>query len=174
MNELFDNDFLERIRRMSISLNIKVSGGVGGNRKSRSKGASIEFSDYREYSTGDDFRRIDWNAYGRFEKLFIKLFMEEREAPVSIFIDASRSMKWGTPDKSVASRRLAASIGCMALFNLDSLSIHAVSNGPVSSATSLSGRQGFARMLNFLEKLEYGGETSLAGSIRDCRIRREN
>ena len=173
MNELFDSEFLDKIRRLAITSRITVSGGMGGNRKSRSKGASVEFSDYREYSAGDDFRRIDWNAYGRFEKLFIKLFMEEREAPVNIFIDASQSMKWGNPDKSVASRKLAAALGCMALSNYDRLSIFALSDQPKSSIASLRGRQGFARILDFLVKMEYGGKTALADAIKKCKLKND-
>jgi hypothetical protein len=70
MSELFDSEFINKIQRIALSRGIIVTGGAGGNRKSRQKGSSVEFSDYREYSEGDDFRRIDWNAYGRFEKLY--------------------------------------------------------------------------------------------------------
>ena len=79
-----------------MQIKIPISGQATGNRKSRSKGSSVEFSDFREYVPGDDFRRIDWNAYGRFNKLFIKLYMEEREAPVNIFLDSSLSMDYET------------------------------------------------------------------------------
>jgi len=92
MSELFDGKFLQTIQQLTLSAHFSIDGSTAGNRKSRSKGSSVEFSDYREYIPGDDFRRIDWNAYGRFEKLIVKLFMEEREAPVNIFLDVSKSM----------------------------------------------------------------------------------
>jgi len=122
MSQLFDSEFLKKIQQLVITSKIVLSDGAGGNRKSRSKGSSIEFSDYREYSLGDDFRRIDWNAYGRFEKLFIKLFMEEREAHVHIFLDTSKSMDWGEPNKSFASRRLAAELSYISPSNYDKVS----------------------------------------------------
>jgi uncharacterized protein (DUF58 family) len=71
--KVLDNNTLRKIHSLSMQIKIPISGQATGNRKSRSKGSSVEFSDFREYVPGDDFRRIDWNAYGRFNKLFIKL-----------------------------------------------------------------------------------------------------
>ncbi|MDP4178692.1 MAG: DUF58 domain-containing protein, partial [Bacillota bacterium] len=98
--KIFDTEFLKKLDSIALNANITMSEGSSGSRKSKSKGSSVEFSDYREYTAGDDFRRVDWNAYGRFDRLFVKLFMEEREALINIFIDSSKSMNYGNPKKS--------------------------------------------------------------------------
>lgn len=104
----FDEDFLNKLEQLKLHSKKTIQGGTGGNRRSKAKGSSIEFSDFREYSPGDDYRSIDWNAYARFEKLFIKLYMEERETNISILLDSSASMGKTDPNKAIAAKRLAA------------------------------------------------------------------
>ena len=82
---------LERYRRLHLNIRRSLSQGEG-TRRSSSKGRSAEFSGYREYIPGDDMRYVDWNAYARLDKLYIKEFMEEREGRVNIYLDTSRSM----------------------------------------------------------------------------------
>lgn len=171
MSELFSSDFLGRIQQLTIKTRLVLADGAAGNRKSRSKGSSVEFSDYREYTRGDDFRRIDWNAYGRFEKLFIKLFMEERESPVHIFLDTSKSMDWGEPNKSFASRRLAAALSYIALANYDRVSLLCLDNRISKSKLSLRGKNAFPEVLNFLEGVEYTGTTDLTGALKNYNMK---
>ncbi|MCR4436781.1 MAG: DUF58 domain-containing protein [Clostridiales bacterium] len=171
MSELFDSEFLKKLQRLVINSRIVLSEGMGGNRKSRSKGSSVEFSDYREYAASDDFRRVDWNAYGRFEKLYIKLFMEEREAPVHVFLDTSKSMDWGEPNKSVASRRLAAVLSYISLSNYDTVSLTSIGSRMEESKASLRGKNSFKEVLDFLEKMEYGGPTDLYAAVRDSGLK---
>ena len=170
MSEIFDSSFLNKLQNIAVSSRISVSGGMGGNRKSRSKGSSVEFSDYREYATGDDFRRIDWNAYGKFEKLFLKLFMEEREAPINIMLDTSASMNFGEPGKSVASRRLAAALSFIALANYDRLGLYGLTDKATPQGETLRGRYTFPKILNFLENISYEGTTNLLNAIKGCKI----
>lgn len=160
-SQLFDSDFLKKLEQMVISSRITLMDGASGNRKSRAKGSSVEFSDYREYAIGDDFKRIDWNAYGRFEKLFIKLFMEEREAPVHIFLDTSKSMDWGVPNKSIASRRLAAALSYISLSNYDRVSLVCLNNRVELFKSSLRGKNAFGEVMNMLERLDYIGITDI-------------
>jgi len=164
-SQIFDSDFLRKLEKLVISSRMTIADGASGNRKSRAKGSSVEFSDYREYSIGDDFKRIDWNAYGRFEKLFIKLFMEEREAPVHIFLDTSKSMDWGEPNKSIASRRLAAALSYISLSNYDRLSLVFLSNAVESFNKALRGRNSFGEVLNLMEGLKYTGQTDIYNTI---------
>jgi uncharacterized protein (DUF58 family) len=171
MSQLFDSDFLKKLQQLVITSKVILTDGGGGNRKSRSKGSSVEFSDYREYTLGDDFRRIDWNAYGRFEKLFIKLFMEEREAPVNLFLDTSKSMDWGEPNKSMASRRLAAALCYISLSNYDRVSIACLSNTVEKMKLSLRGKNSFGDVLDMLEKLEYNRGTDLLAAIRQFNLK---
>ena len=105
--KLFDQEFFAKLNNLAIAMNTRMTYGIGGGRKSNAKGNSVEFSDFREYRLGDDIRRIDWNAYGRFDKLFVKLFMEEKEGLFQIFLDASKSMDFGEKNKSVCAQRIA-------------------------------------------------------------------
>lgn len=170
MSELFDGEFLKKLQNLVLTSRIVVSGGAEGNRKSRSKGSSVEFSDYREYAPGDDFRRIDWNAYGRFDKLFLKLFTEEREAVVNIFLDTSKSMDWGEPNKSIASRRLAAALGFISLSNYDRLTIASISNRPENIRMSLKGKNSFKDVLRFLENVSYESPTDIFAALKGLNI----
>ncbi|MCI7097947.1 MAG: DUF58 domain-containing protein, partial [Lachnospiraceae bacterium] len=80
MSELFDEEFFARLNRLKLAMHIRLDRGMSGGRKSSARGSSVEFSDFREYLPGDDIRRIDWNVYGRLDKLYVKQFMEEKEA----------------------------------------------------------------------------------------------
>ncbi|MCX7841725.1 MAG: DUF58 domain-containing protein [Clostridia bacterium] len=171
MSELFDSNFLNKLQQLVITSKIILSDGSGGNRKSRSKGSSVEFSDYREYSPGDDYRRIDWNAFGRFEKLFVKLYMEEREAPVQILLDTSRSMSWGEPSKSIASRKLAAALGYISLANYDRVTLACLNNTLHSFKPSLRGKNSFGELLDCLEKVEYSGTTDIYAALQAMNIK---
>lgn len=170
MSQLFDSEFLQKVQRLVLKTRFSLDGTSAGNRKSRSKGSSVEFSDYREYAPGDDFRRVDWNAYGRFEKLFVKLFMEEREAPVSIFLDVSKSMDWGEPNKSIQSRRLAAALGYISLANFDRVSVFCVEEGIQQMCRNIRGKNLFHRITDILEHVRYRGESQIQKAVEDCRM----
>jgi uncharacterized protein (DUF58 family) len=116
---LFSEDFLLRLERISLAAHKAVAGQTQGERRSPRRGQSVEFADFRPYTTGDDIRRIDWNAYARLEKFFIKLFVEEEDLTVHFIIDASRSMSWGQPQKLDYAIRTAGALGYIALCGLD-------------------------------------------------------
>jgi len=143
-----------------------VKGATGGNRKSSHKGSSVEFSDFREYVYGDDFRRIDWNAYARFERLFIKLFMEEQETLITIFLDCSKSMDWGEPHKGNLAKQLGAVFAYLALANFDRVGLAGLSEKPEYHLSPFSGKQGFWNALRFIEGIPYGGKTKLNTAIQ--------
>lgn len=170
MSVLFDSDFLKKIEQMSLHFCLTMDGTAAGNRKSRSKGSSVEFSDYREYANGDDFRRVDWNAYGRFEKLFIKLFMEEREAPVHIFIDVSKSMDWGEPNKSIVSRRLAAALGYVSLAGFDRVSLYCADEGIQTVCRDVRGKNFFYKLTGLLENVQYSGKSNMLKAVEGARM----
>lgn len=170
-SQLFDSDFLKKLEQLVISTKITLADGASGNRKSRAKGSSVEFSDYREYSIGDDFKRIDWNAYGRFEKLFIKLFMEEREAPIHIFLDNSKSMDWGEPNKSIASRRLAAALSYISLCSYDRVSLVCMNDVVDKFKSDLRGKNSFSQILNLMDNLEYKGTTDIFNTVSKYNLK---
>ncbi len=169
MSGLFDHEFLETIRRLSLNTRMSLDAGNVGVRKSKSKGSSVEFSDFREYTEGDDFRKIDWNAYGRFERLFVKLFMEEREAQVSVFLDISKSMKHGNPEKSTTASRLAGAFAYMSLANYDRVNLFCVNNRITTSIKSLRGVNSFSQIVSTIENLSYDGESSIVTALKDYR-----
>lgn len=163
---IFDTEFLKKLDTIAINVRMLMSEGGGGNRKSRSKGSSVEFSDFREYAIGDDFRRIDWNAYGRFDKLFIKLFMEEQEALINIFVDSSKSMSYGNPKKSELSLKLAGILSFLALNNLDRVCINSINSEAIKQSTAVTGRSMFDRCIAFLESISFSGATDINASIK--------
>lgn len=116
---MLDAAFFDRLSQLRLAMGHRTSLNLTGNRKSIQKGSSMEFSDFREYMPGDDIRRIDWNAYGRLDRLYVKEYMEEKEAVVSVLVDTSASMDYGTQKKSELACMLAAALSYMGLNNMD-------------------------------------------------------
>ncbi len=130
---LFDEPFLRRLDRLALLARRAAAGKTQGERRSRKRGQSVEFSDFRPYAPGDDFRRIDWNAYARLERFFIKLFVEEEDLTVHLLVDASASMDWGQPNKLRYAARAAGALGYVALVGLDRVTVTALgSNKPTT------------------------------------------
>ena len=162
----FDSDFLKKLERFILYSRRPVLGIAGGNRRSRAKGSAIEFSDFREYTLGDDYRSIDWNAYARFERLFVKLYMEEQEANVTVFLDVSASMDSGEPNKGTLARELAAVFAGISLANYDRVGIAAIDDGVRKELPSFSGKAGIPKALGFLEGIEFRGRTDLRRALK--------
>src|ERR1035441_2466749 len=116
-------ELLRRLEQFQLLAARRAKSSAKGERRSRARGQSVEFADYRNYVHGDDFRYLDWNLYGRLERLFLKLYEEERELPVRIFLDASESMTFGEPRKFHFARQVAAAIGYVALSGFDRVSV---------------------------------------------------
>ena len=122
-NGLLTPELLRRLEQFQLLAARRAKSSAKGERRSRARGQSVEFADYRTYVHGDDFRYLDWNLYGRLERLFLKLYEEERELPVRIFLDASESMTFGTPRKFDFARQVAAALGYVALCGFDRVSV---------------------------------------------------
>jgi len=120
---LLTPELLRRLEQFQLLAARRAKSSARGERRSRARGQSVEFADYRNYVHGDDFRYLDWNLYGRLERLFLKLYEEERELPVRIFLDASESMTFGEPRKFDFARQVAAAIGYVALAGFDRVSV---------------------------------------------------
>src|ERR1041385_820013 len=120
---LLTPELLRRLEQFQLLAARRAKSSARGERRSRARGQSVEFADYRTYVHGDDFRYLDWNLYGRLERLFLKLYEEERELPVRIFLDASESMSFGQPAKFDFARQVAAAIGYVALSGFDRVSV---------------------------------------------------
>lgn len=120
---IFDEAFIEQLERVQMGIALRLHEGLQGGRGSSAKGSSLEFSDFREYEPGDDFRRIDWTAYGRLDKLFIKVFMEEKEAVFNLFLDQSKSMAFGNPTKGKKSLQIVAALSYIVMKHQDKVNI---------------------------------------------------
>jgi len=119
----FDSAFLHQLERLSIPNRRPLQGASSGPRRSPRHGASVEFADFRNYVPGDDFRRVDWKAFGRLDRIFLRLYQAEEITVVTILLDHSTSMQFGRPSKGLTAARLAAILSYVALHNYDSVAI---------------------------------------------------
>src|SRR5437867_13095782 len=125
MAALLTPELLRRLEQFQLLARRRAKSSLKGERRSKARGQSVEFADYRNYVAGDDFRYLDWNLYGRLDRLFLKLYEEERELPVTVFLDASESMTFGEPRKFDFARQVAAAVGYVALCGFDRVSVAA-------------------------------------------------
>lgn len=169
MASVITPEFMAMIARVQLQTSIRLKNNPTGGRRSQSKGSSVEFSDYRIYSPGDDFRRIDWNALARFEKVFIKCFMEEQEIPVTIFLDKSLSME--ETSKQTVSLQAVATFAYQALNAYDTVSCVGFSDRIVSERRNIRGGTGFYPLIQGLEQSSYEGNTDLYTTIKQWENR---
>ena len=167
---VFNAEFYQKLNTMRLTIKMKLAAGQNGGRKSNAKGSSVEFSDFREYILGDDIRRIDWNAYGRFDKLFVKLFMEEKEGNFHIFIDGSKSMDFGEKSKSTCALRVAAALSYVVLDNLDRLHMNVIRDKSVERNKSVTGKQAFAKTINQLENVTFESGSDILAALNTYKF----
>ena len=168
--KLFDGAFFSKLATLRMSSKMKMTAGMSGGRKSSMKGNSVEFSDFREYILGDDIRKIDWKAYGRMDRLFIKLFQEEKEGVFRIFLDGSKSMDYGDKKKSVLARRIAGMLSYIILNNLDRVYLTKLGDENLQPGKGMTGRQSFQKILFSLENMTFEGNSSLLEGLQKCKI----
>jgi uncharacterized protein (DUF58 family) len=166
---LLEPKFLAQLDRLCLVSRRMRAGQIQGERRSPKRGGSIEFADFRTYAPGDDFRQIDWNAYARLERLFLKLFVAEEDLTIHLLLDASQSMAWGQPDKWIYARRLAAALGYVALVGLDRVTAATLRNRIVDKnpVSGLRGKRQAFTWFNWLAGLEAGGELDPKTALRD-------
>ncbi len=161
--------FLAALDRLALVSRRLRAGAYKGERRSPRRGGSVEFADFREYAPGDDFRQIDWNAYARLEKLFLRLFVEEEDATVHVLLDASQSMAWGEPRKWESAQRVAAALGYIALVGLDRLS--AATLGAHSVLRPLRGKKNALAFFTWLAERQPAGQATPAITLRQYAAR---
>jgi uncharacterized protein (DUF58 family) len=175
-------ELLRRLEQFQLLAARRAKSSARGERRSRARGQSVEFADYRPYVHGDDFRYLDWNLYGRLERLFLKLYEEERELPVRIFLDASESMTFGEPRKFDFARQVAAAIGYVALSGFDRVSVIPFPDLAIDSGTdpraripelaargalrSVRGKRSTMQFFQNLGALTAGGAANLNEALR--------
>jgi uncharacterized protein (DUF58 family) len=168
---LLDPQFLARLEQLELVSRKIFLGRLKGERRSKRKGQSVEFADYRNYVVGDDLRFLDWNLYARLDRLFLRLFMEEEDLHFSLLIDNSLSMDFGTPTKLHYAKQITAALGFIGLVNLDRVVVEAFNDRITERMPALRGRRSLWRLLDFLQKIEPAGPSDLRQALRTFSIR---
>lgn len=169
-SELLSPALLARLDRLELVSRKVFRGRMKGERRSKRKGQSVEFADFRNYVAGDDLRLIDWNLYARLDQLFLKLFLEEEDLHFFALVDASESMNFGSPTKLHVAKQLAAALGYVGMCRADRVSVSVL--GPQGRrAPVLRGRASLWKMLSYLDSVGPGENVSLHEGVRDFSLR---
>jgi uncharacterized protein (DUF58 family) len=157
----FTPEFLAQLERLSLLSRRTFRGSVKGERRSPRRGHSVEFADYRAYGHGDDLRYVDWNIYGRLDRLHVKLFVDEEDLCLHLLVDASASMGFGTPAKLDYAVRLAAALGFVGLVNHERVGVGILRERVAEGWPPTRGRGQILPMMNFLAEVRPDGGTRL-------------
>jgi uncharacterized protein (DUF58 family) len=167
---LLDADFLKKVGRLDLVSRKILQGRMKGEKKSKKKGRSVEFADHRAYAPGDDLRFLDWNIYGRLERLMIKLFLEEEDLHVYVLLDASSSMDYGRPNKFRFARKVAAALGYIGLVNMNRVGVGVFSDKLDLVMRPERGRTSTWKLVRFLEEVKPEGHTDLGAACKRFAI----
>ena len=159
-------ELLEEIELLQLLLKNNISGSFGGTHKSKTFGSSCEFADYRDYLPGDDITKIDWNAFARFRKLYLKLYLDERQVHTRIYIDASRSMGYGKGGKDRQALRLAAAIAYISVCEMDRVSIYLIrEKGIETLVENMLGKEAYLNNISKLNDAVFEGDSFITQAI---------
>ncbi len=170
-DQLLPPDLMGQLERLELVTRKVFRGRMKGERRSKRKGESVEFADYRNYVAGDDLRRLDWNLYARLDKLILKLFLEEEDLHFYTLIDASPSMGFGDPTKLEYAKQLAAALGFIGLVRSDRVVIETLGQGLRQHSPVLRGRKSVWRMVEQLGQIEPNQPASLADGVKQFCLR---
>jgi uncharacterized protein (DUF58 family) len=170
-DRLFDDAFLRKLEQLELLARKIFRGLLRGERTTTRRGRGTEFSDFKHYGPGDDFRHIDWNIYSRLDQLFLKLHASEEDLTLYLIVDTSASMGFGDPPKFDHARRLAAALAYIALNNLDRVALSAFADELDAGLPAVKARQHLPRLLAFLTGLRCSGGTRLRASLREFTSR---
>ena len=169
--DLLSSEFLTQLERLALVSRRAFRGRTRGERKSPRKGMSVEFSDYRQYGVGDDLRYVDWNIYGRLDRLYLKLFVDEEDLCLHLLLDGSGSMSFGEPSKLRYAARLAAALGFVGLVNLERVGVAVVRDRMTEGWSPTRGRGQFLSLFDFAGRLRAGGRTDLSEGLAAYALR---
>lgn len=161
-----NEEFLTQVELLQTLVKNNVAGLFGGNHKSKTYGSSCEFADYRDYIPGDDITKIDWNAFARFEKLYLKLYLDERQVHTRIYIDASRSMNFGKCKKDEQAIKIAAALAYISICEMDKVSIYIIRGKHVEEVvTNMLGREAYYNNIGKLNEIVFEGDSYISEAI---------
>ena len=168
---LLDPIFLHKLEQLELVSKKIFVGRMKGERRSKRRGSSVEFADHRNYSSGDDLRHIDWNVYGRLDKLFLKLFLEEEDLHVYTLLDTSLSMDFGEPTKLHYGKQVAAALAFIGLVNNDRVLLDTFSTKLDGGMPSIRGRSQMYRIVHYLDSLKADGGSDLKAAAKAFAIK---
>ncbi|RMF93840.1 MAG: DUF58 domain-containing protein [Nitrospinota bacterium] len=168
---LFDSEFLKKLEVLRLVSKRFYRGRARGEHHTVKRGTSLEFSDYRRYHVGDDFRYIDWNIFSRLDQLFLKLFTAEEDLVVHLLLDTSASMGFGTPPKIDYAKKVAAALGYIALANLDRVGITAFTDHLQDALPLVRGKDQLFTILHHFERMHPQGETAFGKALMEYAFR---
>jgi uncharacterized protein (DUF58 family) len=166
LTSLLSNATLDRLHRLRIVPIRKLTNLNRGEHYAGKEGTSTEFADYRDYAPGDDMRFVDWNAFSRLHRPYLKLYHREEQRHVVILVDASTSMLF--EDKLGRAKQIAAALGVIALQNNERVSVYVsrkLQEGMPQRMPPSSGRANMKKLFTFLEGIEGGGNEPLEHGI---------
>jgi uncharacterized protein (DUF58 family) len=163
---LLSPEFMARLDQLDVVSRKLLAGKMKGERRSKRRGQSVEFADYRNYVIGDDLRFIDWNIYARLDRLFLKLFLEEEDLSLYVLCDVSKSCDFGNPNKARYIKQVAAALGYVGLVNYNRVTIAAMNDTVVADTGAMRGRTKVNQMIDFVSKLEVQGTSDLAAACK--------
>ena len=170
---VIDEAFLAEVESLQTVLRNNIAGMFGGNHQAKTFGSSCEFADYRDYIPGDDMTKIDWNVYARFDKLYQKLYLDERQMHTKIYIDASRSMQHNSLEKANQAIRLAAAFAYLSVCEMDKVSIYIIRDSQIEEVISgIVGKDSYLNYINKLNDIEFNSEASISSAILPSNIGR--
>ena len=168
---VINEEFLQQVEALQVILKNNLAGLFGGNHQSKTYGSSCEFADYRDYIPGDDITKIDWNAYARFDKLYMKLFLDERQVHTRIYIDASRSMDYGHGKKAEMALQIAAALAYLSICEMDKVSVYYIKENKVHEVIdSIIGKEAFYNAIGKLNDIEFSGDCLISDSILPTKV----
>jgi uncharacterized protein (DUF58 family) len=174
VDDLLDAGLMSRIGQLDIVSRKIFAGKLQGERRSKRRGQSVEFADFRQYVHGDDLRFVDWNIFGRLDRLFLKIFLEEEDLSLMIAIDTSASMDWGDPNKLLFAQRLAMALGYIGLVNHNRVTLAAFGGeGGMQRLSNLRGRRKTSEMGRWLLGIRPGGADTFEESMRTLALSRQ-
>jgi uncharacterized protein (DUF58 family) len=168
---LLDPEFLHRLEQLELVSRRIFVGRMKGERKSKRRGSSVEFAEHRNYASGDDLRHIDWNVYGRLDRLFLKLFLEEEDLHVYTLLDTSLSMDFGKPTKLRYGKQVAAALSFIGLVNHDRVVVDTFSARLDQGLRGVRGRSQMWRVVQYLDQLQASGASDLTAAAKQFAIR---
>jgi uncharacterized protein (DUF58 family) len=164
--KILNDEFIGRLETLTFHMSAPMRGFFGGNHRTNTYGSTVEFADFREYVLGDDIRHIDWNLFSRFEKHYIKLFVDERQMWTQILIDCSASMAKIDFSKATFALKAAAAIGYITIHNMDRVSMRLIKGETLEDIDGvITGKDAFYRAITSLEETEFKGFADIEKSV---------